>query len=73
MTTNSSAFASGQTSDLIDPKLAMGWMHTARFLTTAAQLHHLPVVDAQHRLLGIVTQTDLIRALSAAISVPAKN
>ncbi len=45
MTTNSPAFASGQTSDLIDPKLAMGWMHTARFLTTAAQLHHLPVVD----------------------------
>ena len=27
----------------IDPvKLAMGWLHTARFLTTAAQLHHLP-------------------------------
>lgn len=23
----------------------MGWMHTARFLTTAAQLHQLPVVD----------------------------
>jgi GTP-binding protein len=23
-------------------KLAMGWLHTARFLTTAAQLHHLP-------------------------------
>jgi GTP-binding protein len=23
-------------------KTAMGWMHTARFLTTAAQLHHLP-------------------------------
>lgn len=33
------------TSSLIDPKQAMGWMHTARFLTTAAQLHHLPVVD----------------------------
>jgi GTP-binding protein len=33
------------TSSLIDPKLAMGWMHTARFLTTAAQLHHLPKVD----------------------------
>jgi GTP-binding protein len=27
----------------VDPvKLAMGWLHTARFLTTAAQLHHLP-------------------------------
>jgi len=23
----------------------MGWMHTARFLTTAAQLHHLPALD----------------------------
>ena len=23
----------------------MGWMHTARFLTTAAQLHHLPAMD----------------------------
>ncbi len=23
----------------------MGWMHTARFLTTAAQLHHLPAID----------------------------
>ncbi len=29
----------------IDAKTAMGWMHTARFLTTAAQLHHLPPVD----------------------------
>jgi GTP-binding protein len=23
----------------------MGWLHTARFLTTAAQLHHLPELD----------------------------
>jgi GTP-binding protein len=23
----------------------MGWMHTARFLTTAAQLHHLPPIE----------------------------
>ena len=29
----------------IDGKAAMGWMHTARFFTTAAQLHQLPVVD----------------------------
>ncbi len=28
-----------------DAKTAMGWMHTARFLTTAAQLHHLPPID----------------------------
>jgi GTP-binding protein len=29
-----------------DPaKAALGWMHTARFLTTAAQLHHLPPLE----------------------------
>jgi len=27
------------------PVTPMGWMHTARFLTTAAQLHHLPAMD----------------------------
>jgi len=27
------------------PVVAMGWMHTARFLTTAAQLQHLPALD----------------------------
>ena len=27
-----------------DAKLAMGWMHTTRFLTTAAQLHQLPTI-----------------------------
>jgi GTP-binding protein len=25
--------------------IASGWMHTARFLTTAPQLHHLPPLD----------------------------
>lgn len=28
-----------------DGRFALGWMHTARFLTTAAQLHQLPQVD----------------------------
>ena len=28
-----------------DGRSAMGWMHTARFLTTAAQLHQLPEID----------------------------
>jgi len=28
-----------------DARSAPGWMHTARFLTTAAQLHQLPAVD----------------------------
>ncbi|WP_404301766.1 ribosome biogenesis GTP-binding protein YihA/YsxC [Alicycliphilus denitrificans] len=27
-----------------DAKAALGWMHTARFLTTAAQLHQLPAI-----------------------------
>ena len=29
----------------VDPKVALGWMHTARFLTTAPQLEHLPTLD----------------------------
>ncbi len=29
----------------VDPKVALGWMHTARFLTTAPQLEHLPALD----------------------------
>ena len=40
-TSQAPASASG-----VDPaKQALGWMHTARFLTTAAQLHHLPAYD----------------------------
>ncbi len=39
-----------QTSAITDPvvaekKLAMAWLHTAHFLTTAAQLHHLPELN----------------------------
>jgi GTP-binding protein len=26
-------------------KIAMGWLHTAKFLTTAPELHHLPPLD----------------------------
>jgi GTP-binding protein len=29
----------------VDPKVALGWLHTARFLTTAPQLEHLPALD----------------------------
>lgn len=39
-------------------------------LFSAGACHHLPVVDEDNKLVGIVTQTDLIRALSSAISVP---
>ncbi|MEO6320554.1 MAG: ribosome biogenesis GTP-binding protein YihA/YsxC [Polaromonas sp.] len=28
-----------------DPKIAMGWMHTAKFLTTAPELKHLPRIE----------------------------
>jgi GTP-binding protein len=33
------------TTDAKLAKEALGWLHTARFLTTAAQLHHLPAHD----------------------------
>ena len=29
----------------VDAKTANGWLHTARFLTTAPQLQHLPPLD----------------------------
>ncbi|MBV8248077.1 MAG: YihA family ribosome biogenesis GTP-binding protein [Comamonas sp.] len=45
MTHASPDTATGKTHSLIDSKLAMGWMHTARFFTTAAQLNQLPVVE----------------------------
>ena len=45
MTHASPDTAPGNTHSLIDSKLAMGWAHTARFFTTAAQLNQLPVVD----------------------------
>ncbi len=45
MTANPSALAPGQSFVPIDPKLALGWMHTARFLTTAAQLNQLPPIQ----------------------------
>ena len=28
-----------------DPKIAMGWLHTAKFLTTAPELKHLPRIE----------------------------
>ena len=28
-----------------DPKIALGWLHTAKFLTTAPELKHLPRLD----------------------------
>ena len=28
-----------------DPKIALGWLHTAKFLTTAPELQHLPRLD----------------------------
>jgi GTP-binding protein len=37
--------ATALTPSTITPALALGWMHTAKFLVTAAQLHHLPSYD----------------------------
>lgn len=33
----------------------------------AGHHHHIPIIDAQQRLIGIITQTDLVRALSKTI------
>ena len=33
--------------------------------------HHIPIVDAQQHLVGIITQTDLVRALAVTVQVPA--
>lgn len=32
--------------------------------------HHIPIVDEQQRLVGIITQTDLVRALAANVQLP---
>lgn len=39
------ALTSANTEDHIDAKTANAWLHTARFLTTAPQLQHLPALD----------------------------
>ena len=52
MTTLKPPVAEAQTSvdaaaspDKPNPKIAMGWLHTAKFLTTAPELKHLPRLD----------------------------
>jgi CBS domain-containing membrane protein len=35
-----------------------------------AQLHHVPVVNRQGKLVGIISQTDLVREMAAALSLP---
>ena len=45
MTQSPNATAANMAPPAPDGRSAMGWMHTARFLTTAAQLHQLPEVD----------------------------
>lgn len=32
--------------------------------------HHIPIVDPQQRLVGIITQTDLVRTLATALQIP---
>jgi CBS domain-containing membrane protein len=32
--------------------------------------HHIPIVGDQGRLVGIITQTDLVAALSGVVKVP---
>lgn len=39
-------------------------------LFSSAGHHHLPIIDADKRLVGILTQTDLVRALSGVVERP---
>jgi CBS domain-containing membrane protein len=34
--------------------------------------HHIPVVDTRQQLVGIITQTDLVRTLAGALQIPQK-
>ena len=45
MTTTPSTPQTAAPATTIDGKAALGWMHTTRFLTTAAQLDQLPPID----------------------------
>lgn len=45
MTTDAPLKPSAPRPDAAQVKLAHGWLHTARFLTTAPQLQHLPALD----------------------------
>ncbi|HSW20147.1 MAG TPA: CBS domain-containing protein, partial [Ramlibacter sp.] len=40
-------------------------------LFSEAGHHHIPVIDAERRLVGIITQSDLVRALYRATAQPA--
>jgi GTP-binding protein len=39
-----------------DPKIAMGWLHTAKFLTTAPELKHLPRIAGKSTCINTLTQ-----------------
>lgn len=39
-------------------------------LFSSAGHHHLPIIDADKRLVGVLTQTDLVRALSGVVERP---
>ena len=45
MTSSAPLPASTASAAAPDPKIAMGWLHTAKFLTTAPELKHLPRIE----------------------------
>lgn len=54
-----------QTAEVQQPVMALIPMFSAQ------GHHHLPIIDSEQRLVGIITQTDLVRALAATIPIPA--
>ena len=45
MTSSSASVPPSAAAAAPDPKIAMGWLHTAKFLTTAPELKHLPRIE----------------------------
>ncbi len=66
-----------QVADLMNPRVITVEMDdsllTAKSLMEKASIHHLPVIDSRRRVVGIVSDRDLLRAMSPFMDTAAEN